>query len=113
MMAACISYQLQQRVPPVPATNQPVATDYIGCCPECCLHRTKRTVVVDTERNVPAVWGAVRVTTRGHAMEKERSNRKNHHMNINDRHHTPDCLTQKVQHSYDTTPLIIAGGHFP
>ena len=42
---------------PVPTTNQLVATNYSGCCLEWCLHRTKRTVVVNTERNMLAVWG--------------------------------------------------------
>ena len=46
---------IQHRVPPVPTTNQLVAADYSGCCLECCLHRTKRTVVVNTERNTPDV----------------------------------------------------------
>ena len=74
-MAAGISSQLpQHRVPPVPATNQLVAADYSGCCLEYCVDRTKRTVVVNTERKTPAAWGAVRVTTRGHAVKKEQSN---------------------------------------
>ena len=68
--------QLQHRVPPVPTTNQLGATDFSGCCRECCLHRTKRTVFVKTETNTPAVWDAVRATTRGHAVTKEQSNLK-------------------------------------
>ena len=40
---------VQHSVPPVPTTNQIVAADYSGCCLECCLHRTTRTVVVHTE----------------------------------------------------------------
>ena len=36
----------------------------------------KRTVVVNRERNTPAVWGAVRVTTRGHAVEREQSHQR-------------------------------------
>ena len=71
---------------PVPTTNQLVGADYpgtaVGCCLERCLHRTKRTVAVNKERNTPvynipdddAVWGAVKVTTRGRAAKKMESN---------------------------------------
>lgn len=72
-----VSTQQRHRVPPVPTTSQLVATDHSsGFCLECCLHRTKRTVVVNTDRNTPAVWGAVSVTTRRHAVKKEQSNQK-------------------------------------
>ena len=37
-------------------------------------------IVVNTERKTPAVWGAVGVTTRGHAVRKELSNLKPQHM---------------------------------
>lgn len=47
-----VSTQLQCRVPPFP--HQLVTTDYSGYYLECCLHHTKRTVVVSTGRNTPA-----------------------------------------------------------
>ena len=60
---------------------QLVTADYniygFAVCLECCLQRTKRTVVVNTEGNTPDVWGAVRVATRGHTIEKKvQSNQK-------------------------------------
>ena len=60
----------------LPKTNQLVTTDCNGGCLECCLHRAKRTVVVNTERNTLAVSGAVRVTTRAHVVKKEQSDHK-------------------------------------
>ena len=75
-MPAGISFQQLDIIPPVPTTNQLVATHYKCCSLECRLHRTKRTVVVNTERNTPAVWGDVRVTTRGHRVKKEQSNHR-------------------------------------
>ena len=56
-----VSAQLQHGDPRVPTTNLLVAAEHSGCCFECCLHRTKRTVVMNTKRNAPAVWGTVRV----------------------------------------------------
>ena len=38
---------------PVPTTSPLVAADYSVCYLECCLHRTKRTAVVNTEKNTP------------------------------------------------------------
>ena len=46
--------QLQHRVPPVPTTNQPVTTDYSGCCLYGFSLRTKRIAVENTGRNTPA-----------------------------------------------------------
>ena len=70
-MAARISSQLQCWVPPGPTTNQLLAADYSGCClVSCCMHRTKRTAVVNTETNTPDIWGAVRVTTYRTCCEK-------------------------------------------
>lgn len=70
-----VSTELQHRVPPVPAANR-LATDCSGWCLERCLHCTKRTIVVSTDGNTPAVWSAVRVPTRQHAAKKTESNRK-------------------------------------
>ena len=40
-----------------------MVTYFCVCCLERRPHRTKNTVVVNTESNAPAVWSAVRVTT--------------------------------------------------
>ena len=85
-----------------------------GCYLEYCLHLlTKRTVAVNTEKNTPDdVCGAVGVTTRGHAVKKERSkNReKNRNTSINDRQVFPHCLTQRCSTAMiPCPPLKIAG----
>ena len=77
-MAAGIHTQLQHRVTPVATTSQLVTTDCAGCCLGCCLGCTKLAVVVNTEGNTPAVWGAVRVP----AVER-RDHTQKHNPNIN------------------------------
>ena len=59
-------------VPSVPTTNRHgrllTTGTAVGCCLEYCLHRTKSTVVVVNAWNTPAVWSAVRVMNRRHAV---------------------------------------------
>ena len=50
-----VSIQLQYTIPAVPTTHHFVVVDESGCCLGCRLHRTKRTVDVNTETNTPVV----------------------------------------------------------
>ena len=43
------------------------------------MNRTKRTVVVNTERNTREAWGGFRVMARGHGVRKSQSNLKPPH----------------------------------
>ena len=80
----------------------------VGCCLECSSHRTKRTaVVVNTEMNSPAVWGAVRVTTRGHAPQT--SNRTKNTMQISTTAMSSRTVWQKVQQRATYAPYHVPG----
>ena len=60
------------RVPPFSTINQFVAAVWSAAC----TVRNARQSVVNTERNTPAVWDAVGVTTRAKTVTKEPSNPK-------------------------------------
>ena len=49
-----------------------VYNDHRRCCVEKLLHLPNLPlIIINTERNTPAIWGAVRTTTRGHAAPDE------------------------------------------
>ena len=91
----------------VPTNNQLVAaTDCSGCCLERCLHRTKRTVVVvNTERNPLAVWDAYSRICSGKGAIEPNTTTQISTIAVSSR----TVRHNKVQHSYDTTSLIVAG----
>ena len=75
---------------PVPTTHQLAATNYSGCCLECYLHRTNRTVIVSTDEHA---WSAVSSDDPRACSEKKSNRTKNHHINIDDRPVFPSYLT--------------------
>ena len=80
--------------PPVRTTNQFVAAEYSGCCLECCLHRTKCTVVVNTETRTRLLSGVLSECRLANMQRKKRSRTENRHANTDDRHVFPKCLTR-------------------